>query len=82
MGRLVKCSVTGSCGDSNNFYKIGNKWFKDKETYIHYLTTKDITYQDILSLLTEDRNCVISNETKDKVIKVVLSDLIKTTKQM
>lgn len=82
MGRLVKCSVTGICGDSNNFYKVGKKWFKDKETYISYITTKDITYQDILYLLTEDRNCVISNVTKDKIAKIIISDLNETTKQM
>lgn len=82
MGRLIKCSVTGICGDSNNFYKIGNKWFKDKETYIHYLTTKNITYQDIVSLLTEDRDCVISNATKDKIVQIIFLDLKETTKQM
>ena len=74
MGRMVKCYVTGICGDSNNFYKIGTKWFKDKETYINYLKSKDVTYQDILSLLIEDKDMVISLSAKDKIIEVIMSD--------
>lgn len=74
MGRWVKCYATGICGDSNDFYKIGSKWFKDKETYINYLKSKDVTYQDILSLLTEDRDMIISLSAKDKIIEVIMSD--------
>lgn len=75
MGRMVKCYVTGTIIDSNNAYKIGKKWFKDKETYINYLKNKDISYQDVLSLLTEDKDCVISNQAKDKIVKIIIDDL-------
>lgn len=75
MGRMVKCCVTGTAIDSNNSYKIGIKWFKDKETYINHLKNKDITYQDILSLLTEDGCCIISNHAKDQIIKIIEEDV-------
>lgn len=74
MGRMVKCYATGIRGDSNDFYKIGTKWFKDKETYINYLKSKDVTYQDILSLLIEDKDMIISLSAKDKIIEVIISD--------
>ena len=74
MGRWVKCYATGIRGDSNDFYKIGTKWFKDKATYINYLKSKDVTYEDILSLLTEDRDMIISLSAKDKIIEVIVSD--------
>lgn len=74
MGRMVKCHATGTRGDSNNFYKIGTKWFRDKDTYINYLKSKDVTYQDILSLLTEHSDMVISLSEKDKIIKIIMSD--------
>lgn len=76
MGRMVKCHATGARGDSNDFYKIGTKWFKDKNTYINYLKSKDVTYQDILSLLTEDRNMIISTSAKNKIIKIIMSNNI------
>lgn len=72
---MVKCCVTGTAIDSNNSYKVGIKWFKDKETYINYLNNKDITYQYILSLLTEDRGCIVSNVTKDQIIKIIEEDI-------
>lgn len=72
---MVKCCVTGEPIDSNNSYKIGKKWFKDKETYINYLRKKDISYQDILSLLAEDRDCIVSNQAKDKIIKIIMDDI-------
>lgn len=75
MGRMVKCCVTGIITDSNNAYKIGKKWFKDKEIYIAYLKSKDISYQDILSLLTEDKDCIISTHAKDKIVKIIIDDL-------
>lgn len=75
MGRMVKCCVTGNKIDSNNSCKIGTKWFKDKETYIDYLKSKDISYQDILSLLTEDRGCIVSDQAKNKIIKIIMEDL-------
>ena len=75
MGRMVKCYVTGNKIDSKNAYKIGSKWFTDKETYIHYLQAKDISYQNVLSLLTEDRDCIISDQAKSKIIKIIIDDL-------
>lgn len=36
---MVKCCVTGKKIDSNNYYKVGTKWFTDKETYIRYLNS-------------------------------------------
>lgn len=75
MGRMVKCCVTGNKIDSNNSYKIGTKWFKDKETYVDYLKNKDISYQDILSLLAEDRGCIVSDQAKNKIIKIIIEDL-------
>lgn len=77
MRRIVKCCVTGEPIDSNNLYKVGKKWFKDKETYINYLRKNCTSYQDILSLLTEDRDCIISNQTKDKIIKIIMDDFKK-----
>ena len=76
MGRMVKCCVTGNKIDSNNSYKIGTKWFTDKDTYINYLKSKNITYQDILSLLTEDRDMIVSLSAKDKIIAIIMSDCI------
>lgn len=75
MGRMVKCCVTGNKIDSNNSYKVGTKWFTDKETYIRYLTTKDISYQDILYLLIEDKGCIVSNQAKDRIIKIIIEDI-------
>jgi len=72
---MVKCCVTGEIIDSNNSYKVGKKWFRDKETYINHLINKDISYQDILSLLTEDKDFVISNQAKDKIVKIIIDDL-------
>lgn len=36
MGRMVKCYVTENKVDSNIAYRIGSKWFSNKETYINY----------------------------------------------
>lgn len=75
MGRMVKCYVTENKIDSNDSYKVGSKWFTDKETYINYLKTTNVSYQDILFLLTEDRNCIISNQAKDKIIEIIMEDI-------
>lgn len=77
MARMVKCRATGIHGESDEFYKIGRDWFKDKNAYINYLKSGDVTYQDILELLTEDKNMIISSEAKSKIIKVIMSDCKK-----
>ncbi|EOT24113.1 hypothetical protein C805_02325 [Eubacterium sp. 14-2] len=74
MARMVKCCVTGIHGESDEFYKIGRDWFKDKDAYINYLKFKDVTYKDILSLLTENKNKIISSSAKDKIIEVIMLD--------
>lgn len=75
MGRMVKCAFTGKIADSSCLYKVGRQWFEDKETYINYLKSKDISYEDILELLTEDRNFIISENTKNQIIKILLNDM-------
>ena len=74
MARMVKCCATGVHGKSDEFYKIGRNWFKDKDAYINYLKSGNVTYQDILELLTEDKNMIISSSTKDKIIELIMSD--------
>ena len=75
MGRMVKCAFTGKIADSSCLYKVGRQWFENKETYINYLKSKDISYEDILELLTEDRNFIISENTKNQIIKILLNDM-------
>ena len=75
MGRMVKCAFTGKIADSSCLYKVGRQWFEDKETYINYLKSKDISYEDIFELLTEDRNFIISENTKNQIIKILLNDM-------
>ena len=43
MGRMVKCAFTGKIADSSCLYKVGRQWFEDKDTYIRYLKSKDIS---------------------------------------
>lgn len=74
---MVKCCTTGVHGKSDEFYKIGRDWFKDKEAYINYLKSKDVTYQDVLSLLTEDKDQTISSSAKDKIIEIIMSDYLQ-----
>ncbi len=74
MARMVKCCATGVHGKSDEFYKIGRDWFKDKEAYINYSKSGDVTYQDIFELLAEDKNMIISSSTKDKIIELIMSD--------
>lgn len=74
MGRMVKCAFTGKIADSSNLHKVGKQWFEDKDTYIRYLKSKDVSYKDILELLTEDKDFIISENTKDKIIKILQSD--------
>ena len=74
MGRMVKCAFTGKIADSSCLYKVGSQWFEDKDTYIKYLKSKDISYKDILELLTDDNDFIVSESTKDKIVKLLLSD--------
>lgn len=74
MSRMVKCHITGTVGDSSDFYKVGKKWFKDKRTYIAYLKSKDINYRDILNLITEDPDFIISQNAKEQIIQIILKD--------
>ena len=74
MGRMVKCAFTGKIADSSYLYKVESQWFEDKDTYIRYLKSKDISYKDILELLTDDKDFIVSESTKDKIVKLLLSD--------
>lgn len=74
MGRMVKCAFTWKIADSSYLYKVGSQWFEDKDTYIRYLKSKDISYKDILELLTEDKDFIVSESTKNKIVKLLLSD--------
>ena len=72
MGRMVKCAFTGKIADSSCLYKVGSQWFEDKDTYIKYLKSKDISYKDILELLTDDKDFIVSESTKDKIVKLII----------
>lgn len=74
MARMVRCRAIGFRGKSEEFHKIGRDWFKDKEAYINYSKSGDVTYQDIFELLAEDKNMIISSSTKDKIIELIMSD--------
>ena len=75
MGRMVKITGTNEIGDSNQLYKIGTKWFKNKEQYINTLKSSNISYQTILDLLEFDKNCLFSDEVKNKIIKLLENEL-------
>lgn len=77
MARMVKCHATNIHGKSEEFYKIGRNWFKDKDAYINYLKSGDVTYRDVLSLLTEDKSQIISSSAKDKIIEIIMSDYLE-----
>ena len=68
MGRMVKIAGTNEIGDSNQLYKIGTKWFKNKEHYINTLKSSDLSYQTVLDLLEWDKNCLFSDNVKTKII--------------
>ncbi len=42
MARRVKCSVTGEYGNIDEFIKIGNKYFKNEQTYEKYKSDREI----------------------------------------
>ena len=75
MGRMVKIAETNEVGDSNQLYKIGTKWFKSKTRYINTLKSSNISYQNILDLLESDKNCLFSDEVKNKIIKLLENEL-------
>ncbi|WP_343087599.1 hypothetical protein [Roseburia faecis] len=75
MGRMVKIAVTNEIGDSNQLYKIGTKWFKNKEHYINTLKSSDLSYQTVLDLLESDKNCLFSDNVKTKIIKLLENEL-------
>lgn len=75
MGRMVKIAGTNEIGDSNQLYKIGTKWFKNKEHYIITLKSSDLSYQTVLDLLKSDKNCLFSDNVKTKIIKLLENEL-------
>lgn len=75
MGRIVKIAGTNEIGDSNQLYKIGTKWFKNKEHYINTLKSSDLSYQIVLDLLESDKNCLFSDNVKTKIIKLLENEL-------
>ncbi len=75
MGRMVKIAGTNEIGDLNQLYKIGTKWFKNKEHYIITLKSSDLSYQTVLDLLESDKNCLFSDNVKTKIIKLLENEL-------
>lgn len=75
MGRMVKITGTNEIGDSNQLYKIGTKWFKNKEQYINTLKSSNVSYRTVLDLLESDKNCLFSDEVKNKIIKLLENEL-------
>lgn len=76
MGRMVICVTTGEKGDSSELYKIGSKWFKDKNDYIEYLKRNNVCYGDILDLLISDRNIIFKEDIKNKIVKLLHDELL------
>lgn len=75
MGRKVIIAGTNESGDSSQLYKIGTKWFKDKEHYISTLNNSNMSYSTILDLLESDKNCLFSDSVKNKIVKLLQSEL-------
>lgn len=75
MGRKVIIAGTNESGNSSQLYKIGTKWFKDKEHYVNTLKSNNISYSTILDLLESDRNCLFSDEVKNKIINLLQTEL-------
>ena len=75
MGRMVKITGTNETGDSNKLYKIGTKWFKNKEHYVNTLKSSDVSYQDVLDLLESDKNCLFSDNVKIQIVKLLENQL-------
>lgn len=75
MGRMVKIAGTNKVGNSNQLYKIGTKWFKNKEHYVNTLKSSDVTYQVVLDLLESDKNCLFSDNIKIQIVKLLENEL-------
>ncbi len=75
MGRMVKIAGTNESGDSTQLYKIGTKWFRNKEHYINILKSSNISYQVVLDLLESDKNCLFSDNVKTKIVKLLENEL-------
>lgn len=78
MGRMVKIAGTNEIGDSNQLYKIGTKWFKNKSHYTNMLKSSNISYQTILDLLESDKNCLFSDKIKNKIVELLQTELINS----
>lgn len=76
MGRTVKIAGTNKIGDSTQLYKIGTKWYKDKQHYINILKSSDVSYRIVLDLLEADKGCLFSDNIKNKIVKLLESELI------
>lgn len=44
MARMVKCCVTGTTGNSTDFYKAENKYFQNEEVFLEWKSNKDAYY--------------------------------------
>lgn len=73
---MVICATTGEKGDSSELYKVGRKWFKDQSDYVNYLKSKNVYYNDILDLLISDRDIILKDEIKDKIVKLLQKELL------
>ena len=76
MGRTVKIAGTNEIGDSTQLYKIGTKWYKDKQHYINILKSSDVSYRIVLDLLEADKSCLFSDNIKNKIVKLLESELV------
>ena len=70
MGRTVKIAGTNEIGDSTQLYKIGTKWYKDKQHYINILKSSDVSYRIVLDLLEADKGGLFSNNIKNKIVAI------------
>lgn len=58
MARMVKCCVTGTTGNSTDFFKSGNKWFQSEEVYLSWKSEKE-THEKIFIKIGE----ILGHET-------------------
>ena len=50
MARKVKCSATGEYGNLDEFIRVGNKYFKNKEIYEEYVKEKEIQIKVMIKI--------------------------------